>query len=90
MKIKVQKFGILATAKALGAMYFVGTLAIFIPLGVIMIVAKPEDGMKSAAFLFVPFIYGIVGFLGVAVACALYNFLSPYAGAIEFETGSDS
>lgn len=90
MKIKVQKFGILATAKALGAMYFVGTLAIFIPVGLIMMVAKPDEAMKSVFFVFLPLIYGIVGFVGVAVACALYNFLSPYTGGIEFETGSDS
>jgi hypothetical protein len=36
--------------------------------------------------LFVPFVYGFFAFLAIAASCALYNFLTPYVGGIEFES----
>jgi hypothetical protein len=86
MRQQIRKFGVGQTAKVVGVLYaLIGLL--FIPFFFIMSSVAPKQTGFGAGFAFVvPIMYGVFGFIGTAIACALYNMVAKWVGGIEVET----
>lgn len=90
---RVKRFGVLQTAKTAAVIYFLVSLVIFIPLGLIFTVIGGFSGREMPfmpfaggfMFFFVPFFYAIAGFVVVAVGCLVYNLVAQWTGGIELE-----
>ncbi len=93
--VQIKKFGVLQTAKFMAVMYFI-TIALFmIPFGLIALVVaiagmsmgsgSAEGIIVSGFMLLMPFVYGAMGFVSVAIACLIYNIVAKYIGGIEIE-----
>ena len=88
MRQQIRKFGVGQTAKVVGVLYaLIGLL--FIPFFLIMSSVAPKEtgfGFGAGFALAVPIMYGVFGFIGTAIACALYNMVAKWVGGIEVET----
>ena len=91
--LQITRFGVGQTAKVCAALYFVVSLIIVIPMALFMALAGPGKEMPfpfAGGWIFLlilPFLYAIVGFVGVALCCLLYNFVAGRVGGIEMEMG---
>ena len=49
----------------------------------------PQDSLglpfAGAMMIFLPFIYGLVGFITTAIGCMVYNLIAQWIGGIEVE-----
>src|SRR3989344_4685650 len=91
----ISRINVLSAGKIAGALYFVfGLIAgiIFSLFGFIGASFSDEPGMGIAgtifggmAILFLPIMYGVMGFIGGTVGAALYNLAARYMGGIEVE-----
>lgn len=88
MRQQIRKFGVGQTAKVAGVLYALMGL-VFIPVFLVMSAFAPKETGVGAGFAFVvPILYGVCGFIGTAIACALYNFVAKLVGGIEVEIDS--
>ena len=78
---RISHISIHQTSKVLAILY-VAIGLIFIPIGVIFIIA--DQKIIGIIYVLMPFIYGIIGYPLVAVMCWLYNMIAKSAGGIEF------
>lgn len=87
MKKRIKRFSVIQTAKLLAALYFVGTAIFMIPFGLIMMAVGGQNSMPFGGLmvLILPVIYGIMGFVFVAVSCLLYNLVASKIGGVEVE-----
>jgi len=46
-------------------------------------------GPPALMILIMPVMYLVIGYLSVAIGCAVYNFMFKYIGGIEFEAKSE-
>ena len=87
MPQRIRKFGVLQTAKVVGALYALLGL-VFVPIFLVISMFTPnESGMGAGFALVMPILYGVLGFIFTAIACAIYNFVSGLVGGIEVELG---
>jgi hypothetical protein len=86
MPQQIRKFGVGQTAKVAAVLYALMGL-VLVPVFLFMsMVAPKEAGAMGAGFaLAMPILYGIIGFVATAIACALYNFVARLVGGIEIE-----
>lgn len=91
---QVKRFGVLQTAKFAAVMYFIFTVILMIPFGLISIIIGSATGGKEGFFgvmfggafmLFMPLIYAVLGFVFVAIGCLVYNLIAKLVGGIEIE-----
>ncbi|WP_186757201.1 hypothetical protein [Echinicola salinicaeni] len=88
---RIKKFGVFQTAKVAAVIYTLISAIFFIPAGVItMLFSKMEfpmfgGGVRGIVFIFMPFVYGLIGFITVAIGCVVYNLISDKIGGIEVE-----
>ena len=90
VKQTLTRIGPLSAAKVIGAMYFLMGL-IFLPFVAIpMIFSDSASAFGGFGFMFlaVPFIYGGVGFVMVAMAAWTYNFIAAHLGGLEIDVQS--
>lgn len=88
-----KRFGVLQMAKVLGVIYFLMTAVFCIPFGLIVMLMGGIQGQEGAVggaiggigMLFLPVLYGAVGFIGGAIFAALYNVVAGFVGGIEVE-----
>ena len=66
----------------LGSLCYVALSLMFVPFGVLMILLG-QTGMGTF-YLFMPIIYGIIGFPAIALGLWIYNLLARKTGGIEF------
>jgi hypothetical protein len=94
VKIQIARFSPHQNAKVFAVLTALGSLLFVVPMFVAFLFVPPGvDGRGNPvepppawiAFLF-PFMYLIMGYVMVAVACWLYNILSRYLGGIEYDT----
>lgn len=94
---RLKRISVLQTSKVAAIMYFIGSAVIFIPFGLIVsgIQGSVQNApvgnafMGSMAFMFIaPFIYAVVGFIGTAIMCWLYNVTVKFTGGIQFQLES--
>ena len=87
MPQQIRRFGVLQTAKVIGALYALIGL-VFVPvLLLISMVAPSKDGLGTGFALALPVIYGVLGFIFAALSCAIYNLVAGLVGGIEVELG---
>jgi hypothetical protein len=72
-----------------GVLYGVMAL-IFVPLGLLAFVFHGKAGAATpfgggVFFIFMPVIYGGLGFMGGLIAAAVYNLVVKFTGGLEFE-----
>ena len=100
MKRRIKRIAPLQTGKMLGALYACMGL-IFLPFFALAAVAgafAPSSqqsagapapalfaGMMFGFGIFMPIIYGVMGFVGGIIAAALYNLFARWIGGIEVE-----
>jgi len=87
---RIKQFGVYQTAKVFAFIYFLMAAIIMIPMGLIsmMVGNNMFPGLPFGGgmfFILLPFLYGFIGFIGVAIACAVYNLISRWTGGIELE-----
>lgn len=82
---QIKSFGVLQTAKVMGAIYFfLGLLLVAIVL--VLVPLRPRHLHQSPLLLLVaPVFYGVVGFIVTSIVCGLYNAIAKRIGGIEFE-----
>ena len=91
---RIQRFNVLKTATVAAVIYMV-VVAIFVVPFVLLVafarVAAPAgvpDASAIGAFgfgLFAILIYGLLGWIGTAIACVIYNAVAGWIGGIEVE-----
>lgn len=90
---QIKRFGVLQTAKVAGLLYLIGAAVIFIPAGLFTMLfgSFMNEGsflgglVSGVGVLLLPVIYGILGFVAVAIGCAVYNLIAGVAGGIEID-----
>lgn len=81
---QVKSFGVLQTAKILGALYFVFGL-IFGVLAALLSIFTGRFGHAIFILIIPPIGYGVAGFFFTAVMCAVYNAVAERIGGIEID-----
>ncbi|MEQ6119110.1 hypothetical protein [Reichenbachiella sp. MALMAid0571] len=87
---RIKKFGVYQTAKVSGIIYFLIAAVFMIPFGIIssMFGGGNFPGFPFGGgffFIFMPFLYGIIGFIMAAIGCLIYNAIAKWTGGIELE-----
>jgi hypothetical protein len=84
MKMTIRSVSVLQTAK-ITAIVYAAFSVIVVPFFMIAIARNPRASMGGIALVaFLPFFYGIAGFLFTVIGCLLYNLLAKHVGGIEF------
>jgi hypothetical protein len=85
MRQQIRKFSVGQTAKTVAVVYGVLGLVI-VPFLLIGSILSPKDAGIGVGFaLLIPILYAVVGFIGTALACAIYNLVANWVGGIEVE-----
>ena len=89
MAQRIARFGILQTAKVMAVLYaLMGT--VFIPFFLVFTLFSPELAALGIGFaIMMPVLYGVCGFIFVAIGCAIYNFVAKHTGGIEVDLEVD-
>ena len=75
-----------------GVLYALMGLVVFVPVVGLMSMAGADSGMAGFGMGFLillPVIYGVLGFIFIAIACLLYNLVAGWVGGIEMELGPE-
>lgn len=84
---RIRRFSIGQTAKMMGILYALMGL-IFAPFFFLAFLFAPQSTpipFGSAFVLVMPVLYGVFGFIFVALGCALYNWVAGWMGGIEVQ-----
>lgn len=81
---QIKSFGVMQTAKALAAVYFVIGLIAGVLTALVAIV-RLMPGRAVAALVLMPVAYTIAGFILVVLLCTVYNAVAKKFGGIEIE-----
>jgi hypothetical protein len=85
MAQQIRRFGVGQTAKVVGVLYALMGL-VFVPIFLMGSMFSPNKPAFGAGFaLLLPILYGVLGFIFTAIACAIYNFVAGLVGGIEVE-----
>jgi hypothetical protein len=83
---QIKSFGVLQTSKVMGVIDFF--LGVLVAIGFMLRFAT-RHGLHHPRvlifFLFVPLLYGVIGFVITAVVCGVYNWVARRFGGIEIE-----
>jgi len=87
---RIKRFGVYQTSKVIAIIYFLITVVFMIPIVLISSLVGGENipGFPFGGgifFIFLPFIYGTMGFIMTAIGCLIYNLIARQTGGIEFE-----
>lgn len=91
MKQQIKRLSPHQNGKIAGVLMALGSLPFLIPMTLFMGAGRPHmpagGGMGSPYWVLVlfPLLYLVLGYLSVAIGCAIYNFLYPTLGGFEFE-----
>ncbi len=89
MKQVITRFSPHQNAKVMAVLMAVGSLVFVVPLMLFAGMMTPHGMAPSMVMLVLfPVFYLVVGYLMVAVGCAIYNTLVRYTGGLEFESGN--
>jgi len=85
MPQQIRRFGVLQTAKVVGAIYALLGL-VFVPVFLIISMRTPrQEGVGPGLALALPILYGVFGFIFAALGCAIYNLVAGLVGGVEVE-----
>lgn len=85
MSQRIERFGVIQTAKVVGILY--GLLGlVFVPIFLLIAVMAPEGEAFGLGFaIALPVLYGLAGFIFTVLGCWLYNLVAGWVGGIEVE-----
>ncbi len=91
MRQQVTAFSVHQTAKVAAALYAAMAL-LFVPIFYVIGLAS-GTGFGNLPFggtflLLLPVLYGVIGYVFVAIGCFIYNFVAGHVGGVEVELGS--
>jgi hypothetical protein len=86
---QIKSFGVLQTAKIMGAIYFFVGLLLVVLVFVLAPIRPRHIHRSPLLLLAAPVFYGIVGFIVTAIFCGLYNAIASRIGGIEFEISDE-
>ncbi|WP_151633176.1 hypothetical protein [Noviherbaspirillum aerium] len=89
MRIQIARFPLHQNAKVIAVLMALSSLIFALPMFVVFLFMPAMEGQqRPSAFMFLlfPFLYLVMGYVMVAIGCALYNLVSKYVGGIEYET----
>ena len=89
MKHRITHFSVHRCALTLAFVYFVFGF-IYIPLGYLIDSASPPHERLGLFWLVAPFALAIIGYIGIALFCALYNFIASKTGGVEFNLTAET
>ena len=89
MQYRIRHFGIQSTALTVGMLYFVIALIIAPLLYLASSNSPPDDRLPGIAFLIGPFFYAVIGYLGTALMCWLYNKIAGWSGGVSLTLEPD-
>ncbi len=84
---RIRRFSVGQTAKMMGILYALMGL-IFAPFFFLVMLFSPQSApvpFGSVIVLVMPVLYGVFGFVFVALGCALYNWVAGWMGGIEVQ-----
>ncbi len=83
MQYRIRRFGIQSTALTVAILYFVLAL-LLVPVFYFAMRAAPGGAFPPFTIVLIPFLYGLVGYIGTAIGCWLYNIVAGWSGGIGF------
>jgi len=87
MKQQIARFPPHQNGKVFGVLTAVSSLVFFVPFFVFFAAVAPaEQRPPLFMMLMMPILYLVLGYVMVAIGCAVYNFMFKYIGGIEFES----
>jgi hypothetical protein len=89
VQYRIRRFGIQSTALTIGILYFVIALIIAPLLYLAQGNAPQGESLPGIAFVIGPFFYAIIGYLGTALMCWLYNKISGWSGGVSLTLEPD-
>ncbi len=89
MKQQIARFSPHQNAKVMAVMWAVVSLIFLVPFFLLASLFGAGQTMPIWVIIVAPLFYLVIGYIGVVIACALYNVIAPFTGGIEYEsTGS--
>ncbi len=91
---RIRRFGIMKTATVAAIMYVIVIAIFFVPATLIFSIAGTSSGAENigagigalvVAGILAALLYGLLGFIFTAVACAVYNLAAGWVGGIEVQ-----
>ena len=89
MQYRIRRFGIQSTALTVGVLYFVLALILAPLLYVLSSNAPTGERLPSIAFVIGPFFYAVIGYIGTAIGCWLYNLIAGWSGGVSLTLEPD-
>lgn len=90
MKQQVVRLSPHQNGKVFAVLMAIGSLVFLVPLFLMFSVIAPSQARPPLLMLFMmPLMYLVLGYVMVAIGCALYNFMFRHIGGIEFESEVD-
>jgi hypothetical protein len=87
MKQQIARFSPNQNGKVFAVLMAVGALVFVVPFMLIAFLSAPAEAKPPMLFfLAMPIIYLVMGYISVAIGCAIYNALFKHIGGIEFES----
>jgi hypothetical protein len=87
----IRRFSVVKTATVVAVMYVVIIAIFIVPFALLAVAVGPGDSAAGAGIgilvfaLLAALIYGVVGWILTAVACAVYNLAAGWVGGIEVQ-----
>ncbi len=92
MKKQIKHLSPHQNGKVFGILMAVSTLPFLLLMMLMTSFTMPDnaEGIPTFFLFVAPFMYLILGYISVAIACVIYNFIQKYIGGIEFEIADSS
>lgn len=86
MKQQIARLSPHQNGKVFAILALVSSLVFMVPMMVFAFASAPAEARPPLLFMLgMPVLYLVMGYLSVAIGCALYNFLYKHIGGIEYE-----
>ena len=86
MKQQIARFSPHQNGKVFAVLFAVSSLVFLVPFTLFFLASAPAEARPPLFFfLAMPVLYLVMGYIMVAIGCAVYNALYKYIGGIEFE-----
>lgn len=89
MQYRIRRFGVQTTALTVGIVYFFVALILVPFFFMASQNGPPEKALPGIAFVLGPFIYAVIGYVGTAIGCWLYNLVAGWSGGVSFTLEQD-
>lgn len=89
MRQQIVRLSVHQTSKVLAVLYALMGLLVVPLLMLSMLVGSESETMGMGFVLLFPVLYGVLGYVFVALGCALYNVVAGRLGGIEFVLRTD-